>query len=223
MIRKAGIILTVFATLALPGSFASAQLLQYTDGRAPDNVAYVTVGTTTQEVTFTQARLTDIQGQLKSMLRYLEQLDQTQQTLDVAALIASTTPQVQNIYSQIANYVFDATLEQQQAQQQQIETALTEFAETFAKFAKSFDIGSRDPEVKEVQRFLNRFPETRIAESGPGSPGQETDYFGALTAQVVKRFQEKYAEEILKPVGLTNATGYWGAATRAYANELLDR
>jgi len=42
-----------------------------------------------------------------------------------------------------------------------------------------------------------------------------------LTQQAVIRFQEKYASEILTPLGLPNGTGYVGAATRSKINQLL--
>lgn len=49
------------------------------------------------------------------------------------------------------------------------------------------------PDVKVLQQLLNKDPQTRIAMSGPGSPGQESLSFGGLTEKAVQRFQEKYA------------------------------
>jgi peptidoglycan hydrolase-like protein with peptidoglycan-binding domain len=45
--------------------------------------------------------------------------------------------------------------------------------------------------------------------------------FDAATRAAVIRFQEKYAAEILRPLGLKSGTGYVGASTRAKINRLI--
>ena len=45
--------------------------------------------------------------------------------------------------------------------------------------------------------------------------------FDAATRAATIRFQEKYAAEILAPLGLKSGTGYVGAATRAKINQLM--
>jgi hypothetical protein len=53
--------------------------------------------------------------------------------------------------------------------------------------------------------------------------GLVTGYFGPLTLQAVKRFQQKYWQEILAPWGLTKdqPTGFVGQTTRAKINQIL--
>jgi len=50
--------------------------------------------------------------------------------------------------------------------------------------------------------------------------GSVTGYFGPITFQAVKLFQEKYFNEILAPWGFKRGTGFVGHTTRAKLNEL---
>lgn len=87
-------------------------------------------------------------------------------------------------------------------------------------FTANLSLGSSGAQVAALQRILNRDTDTRIASAGPGSPGNETVYFGLLTKAAVVRFQEKYAGEILTPAALTHGNGYVGSYTRAKLNAL---
>lgn len=49
---------------------------------------------------------------------------------------------------------------------------------------------------------------------------QATGYFGPITRQSVKLFQEKYQKEVLEPYGLKKGTGFVGLASRTKLNEL---
>lgn len=82
-------------------------------------------------------------------------------------------------------------------------------------FVRDLKLGDSGTDVAQLQKLLNQDPETRVAFSGVGSPGQETEYFGALTRAAVIKLQDKYRAEVLFPVNLTVATGYVGAQTRA--------
>lgn len=85
---------------------------------------------------------------------------------------------------------------------------------------QNLSLGSRGAQVITLQKILNKDPDTHIAETGPGSPGKETSYFGLLTKAAVIRFQMKYASEVLTPAGLTKANGRVVSYTRAKLNTL---
>ena len=79
--------------------------------------------------------------------------------------------------------------------------------------------GSRGADVKRLQQFLNK-QGFLVARSGPGSSGQETTVYGNAVSDAVKRFQEHYADRILRPYGYSKGTGTVGPATRAAVNQL---
>ncbi len=88
-------------------------------------------------------------------------------------------------------------------------------------FTKYLQYKQTNVDIKRLQIFLNADPDTRIANSGVGSPGKETNYFGILTYKAVIKFQEKYAKDILAPWGFVKGTGYVGKTTLAKINELM--
>ena len=77
-------------------------------------------------------------------------------------------------------------------------------------FNRSLALGMRHPDVKRLQQVLNSDPDTQIASTGPGSPGNETEFFGPATVKAVKRFQAKHD---LEPVGIV------GPKTRSALSE----
>ena len=66
-------------------------------------------------------------------------------------------------------------------------------------FIKRLQLGMNMMDVKYLQIILNSDKDTQIAISGVGSFGHETTKFGFATYNAVKRFQKKYANEILVP------------------------
>ena len=80
-----------------------------------------------------------------------------------------------------------------------------------SSFTRDLDIGAMGEDVRALQQFLNA-QGFMIAESGVGSPGNETDYFGSLTQTALGEFQ---AANDISP-----AVGYFGPKTRAFIAEM---
>lgn len=69
---------------------------------------------------------------------------------------------------------------------------------------KQLDLGTTDPQVKALQKFLNSQGFT-VAASGEGSAGNETNYFGPLTQAALQKFQ---AAKGIVSTGIPTDTGY---------------
>lgn len=87
-------------------------------------------------------------------------------------------------------------------------------------WTRDLKTGATGADVMTLQKFLNANADTRVAASGAGSAGMETEYFGPATAAAVSKFQVMHRADILTPAGLTNPTGFFGPSTRAKANAL---
>ena len=81
-------------------------------------------------------------------------------------------------------------------------------------FSNDLHLGSTGVEVTLLQAFLNASG-FQIASAGPGSPGQESTYFGALTQLALSHFQSIH--------GINPAAGYFGPITRGYVNNNYDQ
>lgn len=87
-------------------------------------------------------------------------------------------------------------------------------------FTRDLSLGQSGVDVLMLQRTLNESG-AHVADSGPGSPGNETDYFGSKTKAAVKRFQNNHAFEILLPQNLVEGNGIVGQRTREALNAIL--
>lgn len=80
------------------------------------------------------------------------------------------------------------------------------------EISRSLTVGSQGEDVQCLQRYLN-WSGFAVNASGPGSAGNETNYFGALTANAVARWQNANAAQVLTPLGIATSTGYWGPSS----------
>ena len=90
-----------------------------------------------------------------------------------------------------------------------------------ASFVRDLSLGSVGEDVRLLQQILNRNSQTRIAETGIGSPGSETTYFGSRTQAAVIKFQNLHSAEILVPAKISQGTGYAGPRTSAKIEQLV--
>lgn len=98
----------------------------------------------------------------------------------------------------------------------QLQAQLQQLLEVPQALTLNLSSGASGDEVELLQTWLAKdatvYPEGLI-----------TGWFGPLTKQAVIRFQEKYAAEILTPLGLTEGNGFVGEKTRAKLNELYSQ
>jgi hypothetical protein len=80
-------------------------------------------------------------------------------------------------------------------------------------FTRNLETRMIHPDVKELQKFLNNNGFV-ITDKDLGSPGQETDKFGAFTRNALIRYQIAN--------GISPALGYFGEDTRAVVNRQLN-
>jgi len=78
-------------------------------------------------------------------------------------------------------------------------------------FTKDLKYGMYDEDVKYLQIFLNNSG-FNVSETGPGSKGEETMYFGSGTKEALINFQKSYK--------IFPAKGYFGSMTKEIANKI---
>jgi peptidoglycan hydrolase-like protein with peptidoglycan-binding domain len=121
-------------------------------------------------------------------------------------LISRLLAEIEELKRQIAEY------------QAKINAILVERGQiSCQRFESNLYFGMENEQVRCLQEFLK--------EQGNEiySQGLVTGYFGPLTQVAVIRFQERYATEILVPLGLTSGTGFVGQMTIIKLNELLGK
>ncbi len=100
--------------------------------------------------------------------------------------------------------------EQDKNTQKQIDQLLdTNNCSFFTRYHRKGESGG---EISKIQAFLKKFGYYRYPEI--------TGYYGPITDRAVRAFQAAYADDILKPWGMTQPSGWWYKTTRAKANEL---
>jgi hypothetical protein len=131
---------------------------------------------------------------------------------DQSTSATSVTPST-NAALQAQLNVLLATFQSLQAQRAAQQGSATPNANAFsnananASFNRDLTVGMTGEDVKTLQTWLNAHGYT-VASSSFGSSGNETTTFGELTRTALAKFQ--------KSVGITPASGYFGAITRAY-------
>jgi uncharacterized repeat protein (TIGR02543 family) len=82
---------------------------------------------------------------------------------------------------------------------------------SLCSITRDLKFGMISPDVKELQKYLNNnlFP---LAQTGVGSKGRETVFFGSLTKETLIKFQKAYK--------ILPAAGYFGLITRNAVNKI---
>jgi len=101
-------------------------------------------------------------------------------------------------------------------------TVITTSTSTHVKeFTRYLEEGMSGADVLNLQKFLNA-QGFIVATSGPGSIGNETDYFGGLTKAALSDFQKAHQVDILAPNELTAGNGVFGLYTMELVNKIIN-
>ncbi len=109
-------------------------------------------------------------------------------------------------YSIIEDYLIISTSER----------SIIELVDHKCEITQQLQLGDRGVEVEILQNWLAK--DTKLYPDG-----LITGYYGRLTMEAVKRFQQKFSEEILKPWGRVEGTGRVDEVTREKLNEVYSK
>jgi len=132
----------------------------------------------------------------------------------VKAQVDTSTPDIEELVQ-----ILRQKMQELNEQIVQLQTKLATLTQDIEKleetitFTKNLKRGVIGDDVKNLQELLSKDPDIY-------PEGLVTGYFGSLTESAIKRFQEKYAKDILQPWGLTKGTGFVGQTTIAKLHEL---
>jgi len=96
------------------------------------------------------------------------------------------------------------------------EKSIIELVDHKCKITQKLQLGSEGVEVEILQNWLAK--DTKLYPEGI-----VTGYFGSLSIEAVKRFQQKFSDEILKPWGKVEGTGIVDEVTRNKMNEVYGK
>jgi len=85
-------------------------------------------------------------------------------------------------------------------------------------FTRTLRVGSTGDDVLQLQKYLNSNSATQVSDTGVGSPGNESTFFGLKTQQAVIKLQNLFSDTILKPLGLNIGSGFVGVSTLNFLN-----
>ena len=149
-----------------------------------------------------------------------ETTEETTERADTEDLVTFEKPISEMTVEELQAKIAEITAAIQELQAQLAELNIVEGCSITA-FDRHLSQGMSGDDVECLQIVLNSDSATQVAETGAGSPGSETDYFGPLTKSAVIKFQNKYADTVLAPWNLTSGTGYVGDTTIDKLNSLL--
>ncbi len=157
---------------------------------------------------------------VRDKVAHVEIFSPSQENLEIAKeQVTRTVVQLDKVNSAMVD-IYSEEKEDPEEPENPKESEVEGVPEEFV-FSRHMALGSFGEDVRYLQIVLNSDPDTVLREEGVGSPGSESEYYGYLTAEAVKKFQEKYEDEVLKPGGFWKGTGHVGDRTIEKLNKII--